>query len=127
MGAEGQDDGDGAGAGGHGEGDGIEQDIIDVPGSRSRLSLLFVPLDVVVGGEQQPAHAADHNAARQLDDWDGQAKQPQDPAADDGRYRANGKTIQRHILCRPFSLREAEIAEKRIDNKGRANRIDGRE
>ncbi len=97
MGAQGEDDGDRAGAGGHGKGDGIEKDVIDV-GGRVGVCGLFLTLYCVIRGQQLEPHAADHDAAGELDDRDGDAEQFEDPAADEGGDGADGKAIKRHLF-----------------------------
>src|ERR1700748_199441 len=127
MGAERQDNGERAGPGGHGKGNGVEQDVVDIP----RLSVgpcrLLIPFYLVVRGQQLEAHLADHQSPGQLYDRDGESEQVQHPAAGQGAYRTDGKTVQGYFLRHPLPFGEAEAADEGVDDKRRPDGVDHRE
>ena len=102
-----KDDRDSTGAGGHGEGNRIKEYIIPACG----LGCFFFAFDIIVSGEQLPAHAADHDTPGQLDNGNGNAKQLQDPAAYQCGYGADDKTIEGYFFCSSFSFLEVEAIE----------------
>jgi hypothetical protein len=125
--AEGEDDGDGAGAGAHGKGEGIEEEVVDISRPAIGLGRLIFPFDLVVRGEQLPAHAADHDTSGELDHRDGNAEQPEDIAADERGNGADDQAIERNLFCRAFPGRECQITQEGVYDKGRADGVDGGE
>jgi hypothetical protein len=106
---------------------GIEQDIVDIRRVAAGLGRLFFAFDRVVGGQQLPAHAADHDPAGQLDDGDGDAEQFEDPAADQGGDDTDGKAIKGHLFCGAFTFREARDRRAGVHDECGADGVDGRE
>ena len=127
MSGQGKDDRDRTCAGGHREGDRVKEEVVDIACFADGLGGLIFSFYAVVGVKQGPAHSTDHDTTGQLYDGDGDAKDPQDPAANECSDSADSKAVEGDFFGCALAFFQVQVAENGVYDKGRSDWIDGRE